>query len=298
MTNAHIVQICRILDAIAGDTTLHDEDRYVERTEALDQLEFPILATLIEPSTIPHADDQRRALTHRAMILHAELSAINTRLFQHLCTTITLPTTTPDQRLQLLRRYISPNSPPFDSGEYDALDVLVNGILQLDQHTEPEEAVGDPEMIRYQPTPARAILELIEQMQIRPTDVFYDLGSGLGHVTILVALLTEASAVGIEIDQGLCDVAQHCIRRLALPTATMVCSDVRAADLSEGTIFYMYTPFTGTILQAVLERLRLIAMQHPIRLCTYGPYLAEVALQPWLTPVSAVGAITVCMSTP
>jgi hypothetical protein len=100
---------------------------------------------------------------------------------------------------------------------------------------------------------------------------------------MLVALLTGARVVGVEIDQGLCTAAQQSIQRLALPNATMLCGDAREADLAAGTIFYMYTPFTGTILSTVLERLRLIAMQHPIQLCIYGPYLAAVASQPWLT---------------
>jgi SAM-dependent methyltransferase len=228
-------------------------------------------------------------LVVRAQALYEELWAINTRLFQRLRSTLSAANTTPEQRLRILRSYIPQNPRSLNSGDYDALDVLVNSILYLDQDGEPEAILGDPEMIRYQPTPARVILELIEQGQIGSSDIFYDLGSGRGHVAILIALLTGARVVGVEIDHGLCTAAQQSIRRLALPTATILCSDAREADLAAGTIFYMYTPFTGMILATVLERLRLIAMQHPIRLCTYGPYLAAVTSQPWLTRMAMPG---------
>jgi hypothetical protein len=280
------------LDALASDATLRDEACFRERTDALDQLEFPILATLIECNTTSAA----QVLAVRAQALYDELWAINTRLFQRLRNTLSAANTTPEQRLQILRSYIPPDSLPSRSGDYDALDVLVNGILYLDQEAASEAALGDPEMIRYLPTPARVILELIEQAQIRSSDIFYDLGSGRGHVAILVALLTGARVVGVEIDQGLCAAAQQSIRNFDLPSATILCSDAREADLAAGTIFYMYTPFTGTILATVLERLRLIAMQHPIRLCIYGPYLTAVASQPWLTRMAVPGNAPTAMS--
>jgi len=48
------------------------------------------------------------------------------------------------------------------------------------------------EMIAYRPTPAHAILELIKDANLCQDDVFCDLGSGLGHVVMLVALLSGA----------------------------------------------------------------------------------------------------------
>jgi hypothetical protein len=47
-----------------------------------------------------------------------------------------------------------------------------------------------------------------------------------------------------------------------------------------GTVFYMYTPFKGAMLQQVLERLHAESRRRSIRLCTYGPSLSEAVQQP------------------
>ena len=59
-----------------------------------------------------------------------------------------------------------------------------------------------------------------------------------------------------------------------------VCQDARHADLSAGTVFYMYTPFKGAMLQQVLERLHAEGRRRRIRLCTYGPIVSEAVEQP------------------
>jgi hypothetical protein len=47
-------------------------------------------------------------------------------------------------------------------------------------------------------------------------------------------------------------------------------------------VFFMYTPFTGNLLQAVLATLARQAQCRSITLCTYGACTFEVARQPWL----------------
>jgi hypothetical protein len=42
-------------------------------------------------------------------------------------------------------------------------------------------------MVPYQPTPVRHILHLIAAAMVAEDDVFVDLGSGLGHVPLLVS---------------------------------------------------------------------------------------------------------------
>jgi hypothetical protein len=48
----------------------------------------------------------------------------------------------------------------------------------------------------------------------------------------------------------------------------------------------MYTPFEGTMLVEVLERLRERSRSGPIRLATYGSCTAIVAQQGWLSAPS------------
>jgi hypothetical protein len=61
---------------------------------------------------------------------------------------------------------------------------------------------------------------------------------------------------------------------------------VRQADLAEGTVFFMYTPFTGNILLAVLEQLQQEAQTRPFVLVTYGPCTQYILQEDWVKPIS------------
>ncbi len=164
---------------------------------------------------------------------------------------------------------------------YDALDALVHGLLRAEQAPATVQR-QDVEMILYEPTPARAILDLLDQVPLNADDVFYDLGAGLGHVAILVHLLTGALAQCIEIEAAYCQHAQRCAKELGFSQVRVVNRDARNVDYTNGTVFFMYTPFTGTLLDTVLATLSSVARHHPITLCTYGACTFEMARQPWL----------------
>jgi hypothetical protein len=55
---------------------------------------------------------------------------------------------------------------------------------------------------------------------------------------------------------------------------------VRDADLDDGTVFYLYLPFTGPVLVDVMARLREVASKRTIVVCTLGMDVDQVA--PWL----------------
>ena len=61
--------------------------------------------------------------------------------------------------------------------------------------------------------------------------------------------------------------------------------DAREADYSDGTVFFMYTPFEGEMLQHVLEKLRRQTQNQRIRLGTYGPCTPQTSQQSWLQGV-------------
>lgn len=166
-------------------------------------------------------------------------------------------------------------------GDYGALDELVANLF--DGGGAPEERMPlEPEMVAYQPTPARAILTLIERARLDANDVLYDLGAGLGHVVMFVTLSSDARAVGVEREPSYCEYAERSARRLNLARASFVCSDVRDASLANGTVFFLYTPFRGAMLEHVLAKLSDVARARPIRVCTYGPCTIDVARVPWL----------------
>lgn len=180
-----------------------------------------------------------------------------------------------------LRDEVSKAMDQQESEEYDQLDALVSGVLSLD---EPDAAtiVREPEMVFYQPTPARHIFDFIDRAAIRSVDAVMDLGSGLGHVAIVTAICTGARCMGVEREAAYVASAQQCAKGLRITHAHFIQQDVRYTQLSEATVFYLYTPFTGTILRTVLDMLKREAATRELRIGTLGPCSEIIAQEPWL----------------
>ena len=277
-------EIGSAIEAIEGNGSLNEEASFVARAEAVDFIEFHIIDRI---EGLLRGNDQAKGLEElkqRAESLKGRLEEINERLFQRLRADIRSGSyTCKDLRYQFCQYAVSEESQG-DIG-YDTLDVFVNGLLRIDRVLE-ETMEREPDMVFLQPTPARVILKLVEQADITGDDVFYDLGSGLGQVAILVGLLSGARAKGVEFEPAYCDYARQCARRLNLSHVEFVNLDARDVDYSDGTIFFMYTPFTGSLLQQVLERLRGESRERIIRVCTYGPCTSQVSDQTWLRRVA------------
>ncbi len=267
------------IEAIEQNSALHETAQFRERTDVLDAME-QILDTIAVLAAAHPRDAHVSALRARAIMLHTILENKNAQFFGHLRTQIAAGNQDHNALLQTFLRHSSPHQN--NDFVYDSLDVLVNGIVRAGSPPEVPMAL-EAEMVGYQPTPARLIVELVQRAQLDRTDVFYDIGSGLGQVAIVAALLSGAHAVGIEIDAGSCAYARRCAAMLGLDQVAFRNEDARTATFLDGTVFYLYTPFHGTILQTVLDRLRNEANQRPIRICAYGSCTETVGQQPWLT---------------
>ncbi|ETX01673.1 MAG: hypothetical protein ETSY1_06535 [Candidatus Entotheonella factor] len=268
------------LNAMEQNEKLLDRTRFAERVDALETLEFQILDR-IENVMYVHGYRTDLAVLYRRAAQHWQrLTDINDRLFQSLRNELVASTNPAATLRQQLRTYTG-KSTRRDPVGYDDVDVFVNGVFGID--TEPEETRPlKPGMIGYQATPARFILDLAERIPLGPDDVFYDLGSGLGRVALLVGLLTPARVVGIEYDPGHCAYAQQCAQQLPVSRVHFINADAREADVSDGTVFFMYTPFRGNLLQDVLARLKREAHRRPMTIATYGPCTLDVAQLDWL----------------
>jgi len=166
--------------------------------------------------------------------------------------------------------------------EYDDLDVFVNEWLAAGEMPEPTIELGTG-MVEYYKTPARVVVEMIGRIDWKSSDVFVDLGAGLGQVALLVHLMTGVRALGVEIEPAYCAYARRSAEVIgAAAGVRFVAGDVRTADLSEGTVFFLFTPFKGEVFDQVMERLRVVAELHPIRVIGYGPCLKEIAGLEWL----------------
>jgi hypothetical protein len=267
------------IEIIEQDGALGKEENFVARVEALDFIEFHIMDR-VEGLLLNDWDKDLATLRQRAESLKNRLEKVNEKLFQRLRATIRAGSYTCEDLRRQFYNYAGCASEENESG-YDALDIFVNDLLRIDLALE-ETREKEPDMVFLQPTPARVVLELVEKVKLTEEDVFYDLGSGLGQVAILVGLLSGARAKGIEFEPAYCEYAQQCAARLNLSHVEFMNLDARNADYSDGTVFFMYTPFRGSMLQEVLERLRSESRKRAIKICTYGPCTPHVSNQDWL----------------
>lgn len=136
------------------------------------------------------------------------------------------------------------------------------------------------EMIKYQATPASSVFELVSLLG--PEDVLFDLGSGLGKVPLLAALLSPARTVGVELDPAYGDVAAKRATELGLKRAQFTVSDAREADYGEGTVFYFFFPFDGEVMSAVLAKIRADTKGRSIRIASLHKSTLRFDEEKWL----------------
>jgi hypothetical protein len=265
----------KLIAELEQDLSLDEPDRLRQRCEALDRLELYLLA-----GQAPAFDTKfiEAKLYQRAAAMCATLEAVNQELYQSIRNDIQRGIG-PERFLQCLHE--SGNDEHGNGDGYDYADELLSGVLQLEK-PEDDAIPAEAEMVLYQPTPARHIFDLIARAALTEDDVLIDLGSGLGHVPLLASICSPARCIGIEFEAAYIDCARKCARGLNLKNVTFLQQDARAADLSNGTVFYLYTPFTGTILRAVLDALQSEATRREIRICTFGPCTPIIAEEPWL----------------
>jgi hypothetical protein len=278
----------RLVRQLENDPSLLEPDRLRERLEALDRLDAYLPDI---PGAVPGVESKDGALDRRARAICGRLEAVNCERYEGIRREIQS-----GERPETLLRWIDsspvideaaePGDGPVSGMGYDYLDELVSGVFQFE-----EPGGGDvrreAEMVFYQPTPARHIFRLMGLTALNEADVLVDLGSGLGHVPLLVSACTRAGGIGIELEASYVERARECAQRLNLNKVRFLAEDARSADLSIGTVFYLYTPFVGSILSDVLKRLRREAATRRIRICTYGPCTSGVAEESWLESAAA-----------
>jgi hypothetical protein len=133
----------------------------------------------------------------------------------------------------------------------------------------PLPPLGNPNM----GSRARQAADFLGVVEPGQADVVFDLGSGSGKFALTVSASTLSRVVGIELCADYVGESRTCANALALRNARFEHADVRSADLSEGSIFYLYHPFRGAVASAVAELLGALARLKDIRIFSSGPLL-------------------------
>ena len=280
----NIIELQSYIESIEKNASLKEAKKLEQRLEVIDFIEFHVLFLIEDLMGIATPSIKLISLKDRAEKIKAELEEINRKLFDRLRTHIQLATDKTKEFKAMIDEYIDYDI--YDYGNhrdiaYDHLDMLINGLCHFLAMPE-QTKVLEPEMVYYQKTPVRIVLELVEKSQYQKGDFFVDLGSGLGQVAILVNLLTGIPCKGIEYEPSFCGYASICAKGLSLSNITFVEIDARKADYSEGTVFFMFTPFRGEMMEKVLKLLKIQSVFRKIKIITYGPCTAQVALEDWL----------------
>ena len=273
----------RELDELIATPALFDPHNFRGRKEALAFLKLIERLPSVNSAAYRHFEESAKDFQQR-------LHIFDEALFRDFFARWQVQTPTPEYLFSWLLPYS--DYVPGEWGRphhgYEHLDILLEGAFLPEPHPEPS-LTPQYGMVRYQPTPASVILELVERINQQETDVFYDLGSGLGKVTLLVHLLTTVKSVGVEYQPTFCTYADEQIARLGLREKVEYLNcDARDVDYAAGNIFFLFNPFGGTIFDTVLENIQAVASQKAIIICSYGSASQPLSELPWLEQIDPI----------
>lgn len=128
-------------------------------------------------------------------------------------------------------------------------------------------------------------------------DVLYDVGCGMGRVICVMARGMAGKCVGIELSPSLCEIARRNAIHLRGRKASIqiVCGDAATANLSEGTIYFMFNPFGIATMKEVLAGIEASRSDcdRAIAIVYYNSVHAELLNSlGWLTKIDSFSTFT------
>ena len=121
---------------------------------------------------------------------------------------------------------------------------------------------------RYSTVSYRDIFLALTHLDICSDDIFVDIGCGKGRVICCAAKLGVQKSIGIELDENLVSCAKHNALKLRGLHSPIDIFHVSAEDFDYDsiTLFYMFNPFNGNILQTVLSKIHESWIENPRRI--------------------------------
>jgi len=93
----------------------------------------------------------------------------------------------------------------------------------------------------FVPSPLPVIKHMLEMAELRPNEVFFDLGAGDGRAVIMAAKTFGARAVGVEMREDLAKRATNVIQENGLSDrVTIVNGDIFKVDLTSADVVFLY----------------------------------------------------------
>ena len=144
----------------------------------------------------------------------------------------------------------------------------------------PESVESDS--VSYSTISYCTVMEILRSLSLKPSDVFVDIGCGKGRVLCCASRLKIREVIGVEIDEGLCAIAQlntEKVRGKKSP-AKIIHVAAQEFDYRVGTVYYLFNPFGAATLNQVLVSMKQSLQQQPreIRIVYVNP-VAEFLLK-------------------
>jgi SAM-dependent methyltransferase len=122
------------------------------------------------------------------------------------------------------------------------------------------EALRAPDRLEYTPIAYRHLLPMLAKLPAGKEHVFLDYGCGFGRVLVAAARRPYRSVLGVELVPEFAAVARRNLRRargLRNRDVRVIEADATAFDLPDSvTVLHFYNPFRGSVLDAVLRKIR------------------------------------------
>ena len=120
----------------------------------------------------------------------------------------------------------------------------------------PEPSLGSDSRV-YVTLPYAAIFFVLKRLEMRPTDVFFDIGCGKGRVLLVATRFKLTKIVGVELSPGLADQTRANIAKQSnvLSNTAVLNAAAQDVDLREGNVFFLYNPFGPDTFRAFLRSL-------------------------------------------
>ncbi|HBF09603.1 MAG TPA: hypothetical protein DHW71_05500 [Gammaproteobacteria bacterium] len=137
-----------------------------------------------------------------------------------------------------------------------------------------------PDGNRYEPMPYLLMAEILNRLELKPNDVYADIGSGKGRSLILASQRNVSKVIGIEYSKELVDVARVNVARLKQKKAQVehYCGLAQEFDYSEVTCIYFYNSFGEETLREVMASLEKSLEENPreLRIAYANPQCKQV----------------------
>lgn len=118
------------------------------------------------------------------------------------------------------------------------------------------------------------VRRVLRFLDLKDTDVFVDIGCGMGRIVCMAARLPLRKCIGIELSESLCAIARRNASNLRgrRSPVEIRCCDAATADVVDGTVYFMFNPFGPETLGDTLENIRrsVCEQPRPIRIVYYN----------------------------